>query len=340
MKTLMMMISTTCRTAWAFWLGLLLTPALAQSQDQVVYYHTDAIGSVRAISDDTGTVIGRYDYFPFGEPWPGVPPPPTEVRQFGGKERDSESGLDYFGARYYRGVSGRFTTVDPVLNIEAAVADPQRWNRYAYAANNPMKFTDPDGRDPRLAVGLLGAVTYAAWNGYLNTQQGRPWYENIGVEASKGFVVGITLGLAGPALGAAGLETVGAAAAGGGAATATTAGRWIQVAESMSGRAAAYQAQITGRAGQAFVVNGVKFDGFANGVLQEAKGPGYAAFVKDGAFQPWFRGAADLVSQAQRQLSAAGGARIHWYFAEESAANATRALFKARQIQGIDIIYR
>src|SRR5690606_35713266 len=49
------------------------------------------------------------------------------------------------------------------------------------------------------------------------------------------------------------------------------AGRWIAVAETMSARAAAYQARIAGRAGQAFLRNGVKFDGFANGVLLEAK---------------------------------------------------------------------
>ncbi|MEO8680093.1 MAG: RHS repeat-associated core domain-containing protein, partial [Vicinamibacterales bacterium] len=51
------------------------------------------------------------------------------------------------GARYYRGVSGRFTTVDPVLDTDKALADPQRWNRYAYARNNPLAFIDPDGRD-------------------------------------------------------------------------------------------------------------------------------------------------------------------------------------------------
>jgi hypothetical protein len=45
------------------------------------------------------------------------------------EERDAESGFDYFGARYYASRLGRFTTVDPALNIEAALADPQRWNR-------------------------------------------------------------------------------------------------------------------------------------------------------------------------------------------------------------------
>jgi RHS repeat-associated protein len=79
----------------------------------------------------------------------GRRPPNTspDVRQFAGKERDVQTELDYVGARYYRAVSGRFTTVDPVLNVEAALADPQRWNRYSYARSNPLVFGDPDGRD-------------------------------------------------------------------------------------------------------------------------------------------------------------------------------------------------
>ena len=53
----------------------------------------------------------------------------------------------YFGARYYRAHSGRFTSVDAVLNVEAALTDPQRWNRYAYAVSRPFAMIDPDGRE-------------------------------------------------------------------------------------------------------------------------------------------------------------------------------------------------
>jgi RHS repeat-associated protein len=59
------------------------------------------------------------------------------------KERDNETGLDYFGARYYGSTQGRFTGADPGPFV---VADPQSWNRYAYVQNNPLKFTDPTGR--------------------------------------------------------------------------------------------------------------------------------------------------------------------------------------------------
>jgi hypothetical protein len=123
-----------------------------------------------------------------------------------------------------------------------------------------------------------------------------------------------------------------------GARASTPIGQWSTVAESMTARAASYQARISGRGGEAFVVNGVKFDGVRNGVLLDAKGPGYARFVRDGEFRPWWRGAEALVSQARRQLAAARGAPIQWHFAEESAASATRALLQGRGISGIDIV--
>lgn len=62
------------------------------------------------------------------------------------KERDVETGLDYFEARYYASTQGRFTSVDPLL-ASAKRRNPQTWNRYTYGMNNPLRFTDPDGED-------------------------------------------------------------------------------------------------------------------------------------------------------------------------------------------------
>jgi hypothetical protein len=116
-------------------------------------------------------------------------------------------------------------------------------------------------------------------------------------------------------------------------------GTFKSVNESMSVNAAAYQARVAGtKPGLAYVVNGVKFDGFVNGTLIEAKS-GYAQFVRKAQFRSWFEGADSFVEQAQRQLIAANGAPIQWRFAEESAANATRALFQQRGISGIDIVH-
>jgi SanA protein len=69
---------------------------------------------------------------------------PAFRQRFTGKERDSETGLDYFGARYFSGAQGRFTSPDPLLN-SGRPWQPQSWNRYPYALNNPLKFTDPTG---------------------------------------------------------------------------------------------------------------------------------------------------------------------------------------------------
>jgi RHS repeat-associated protein len=120
-----------------------LCPRGATAQ-AVEYYHLDGLGSVRAVTDQGGAVIERHDYLPFGEEV--SPPGGAQPRQFTGKERDAETGMDYFGARYYSGKRGRFTTVDPVYTWAENLTDPQRWNRYAYVRNNPLRYTDPDGR--------------------------------------------------------------------------------------------------------------------------------------------------------------------------------------------------
>jgi len=71
--------------------------------------------------------------------------------RYTGKERDTESGNDYFGARYYASSMGRFLSPDPTLR-SGHPADPQTWNRYVYGGNNPLKFIDPDGKEKQLVV--------------------------------------------------------------------------------------------------------------------------------------------------------------------------------------------
>ena len=130
-------------------LALLLTaPAFAQTPaapaGTIEYYHVDALGSVRAVTDASGAVVRSYHYHPFGE-GVGVEAG-TDPMRFTGKPRDGETGLDYFGARYYAPRVGRFTTVDPVYTWQENLVDPQRWNRYAYVRNSSLRYRDPDGR--------------------------------------------------------------------------------------------------------------------------------------------------------------------------------------------------
>lgn len=118
-------------------------------------------------------------------------------------------------------------------------------------------------------------------------------------------------------------------------------GQWKTVNESMSKFSRDYQTQITGRTGEVFLQNGVKFDGMKNGILLDAKGK-YAQFVSKatGEFYDWFKGKDALVNEARRQIAASEGARIQWYFAEQKALEATKILFEENNIKGIELIFQ
>jgi RHS repeat-associated protein len=108
---------------------------------EVLYYHTDAIGSVRMITDANQQVKARYDYLPFGEEFsPGAFRDP---RLFTGAIRDEEIEADYLWARHYKNRIGRFLRPDDA--IFADPANPQTWNLYAYGLNNPLRYVDPTG---------------------------------------------------------------------------------------------------------------------------------------------------------------------------------------------------
>jgi RHS repeat-associated protein len=83
----------------------------------------------------------------------------TSQSRFTGKERDSETGLDYFGARYYGSAMGRFTSPDPKMLSSQRLHDPQQWNMYTYTRNNPLLFVDPDGRE--LTIYVLNHSSYS-----------------------------------------------------------------------------------------------------------------------------------------------------------------------------------
>ncbi len=121
-----------------------------------LWVHSDHLGSPRLKTDASGAAFSRDWHFPFGA---SLMPSNDRVKlQFTGKERDAETGLDYFGARYYDSDSSRFLSADP-LRESGEPTNPQSWNRYAYALNNPLKFVDPDGQSPIVAV--AGALTVA-----------------------------------------------------------------------------------------------------------------------------------------------------------------------------------
>jgi RHS repeat-associated protein len=93
-------------------------------------------------------VVERHDFWPFGTP--SGSQVPSDTPPFAGGERDVETSLHYFGARYADGQAGRFTSPDPITADVLRLVSPQRWNRYAYAVNNPLRYVDPDGLDALL----------------------------------------------------------------------------------------------------------------------------------------------------------------------------------------------
>ncbi|RKG71903.1 hypothetical protein D7W79_30195 [Corallococcus exercitus] len=115
-------------------------------------------------------------------------------------------------------------------------------------------------------------------------------------------------------------------------------GKWVQVKESMSDRAREYQAQVTGAPkGSAYRLKQgdeeVDFDGYdlVEDLLLEAKGPGYAKFIKDNmTLKEFYRGFDKVLVQAERQLNLAQGKRIRWIVAEERFAELLRKAFSDR----------
>ena len=112
----------------------------------VDYYLSDQLGSSRVVTDSIGNLLDDSDFYPFGWERP-VASSSGNTYKFGGKERDAESGLDNFGARYFGGGNslGRFLSPDPVIITPDRLKDPQQLNLYAYVRNNPLKLVDPTG---------------------------------------------------------------------------------------------------------------------------------------------------------------------------------------------------
>jgi len=122
-------------------------------------------------------------------------------------------------------------------------------------------------------------------------------------------------------------------------------GQWVQVDEFMSESARNYQAQMTGAPkGYAYRVKvggeEVDFDGFDQGVLLEVKATGYEQWItKKLDFLPNFKGRVKLLDQARRQDKVSNGTPIRWIVAEEKLAGALRKLFKANDLEDIEVLH-
>src|ERR1022692_500765 len=111
----------------------------------IYYYYGDHLGTARLITDGGGTKCYDADYFPWGEEQQIYVNTCPQNYKFTGKERDPDTGSDYFGARWYKGTMARFYSPDPVGIMKQKLIDPQQWNMYTYVRNNPLRFIDPFG---------------------------------------------------------------------------------------------------------------------------------------------------------------------------------------------------
>ncbi len=126
------------------------------------YVLTDGLGSTRTKTNGVGLPLARFDYEPFGAEIVRNGSGGDRLRQrFTGKERDAETGLDYFGARYMSGAQGRFTSADKPF-ADQHPSDPQSWNLYSYVRNNPLKNRDPNGQVCIWGIGNTCIETPAA----------------------------------------------------------------------------------------------------------------------------------------------------------------------------------
>jgi RHS repeat-associated protein len=148
------------------------SPGKGGTESFQYFYHPDHLGSTSYITDASGEVYQHLEYFAFGETF--VEEHSNTHRTpylFNGKELDEETGLYYYGARYYEPNLSIFLSIDP-----AALKMPG-WSPYSYAFNNPVKLTDPDGRLPIIpliikagAGGAADMMAQAAMNYYFNPE--------------------------------------------------------------------------------------------------------------------------------------------------------------------------
>jgi len=141
-------------------------PRAAKADDvltnDVLYFHTDQLGSTRLITRQDGSIYQYMNYLPFGKILEGVTNGSVLSafanfkNSYTGQEIDRSTGLYFYQSRFYDPEIGRFIQADTVI---PEPADGQTFNRYTYVNNNPFKYTDPTGH---FIAGLIFALKYLA----------------------------------------------------------------------------------------------------------------------------------------------------------------------------------
>ncbi|MFH0860886.1 MAG: RHS repeat-associated core domain-containing protein [Candidatus Altiarchaeota archaeon] len=168
----------------------------------IYYYLKDHLGSTSVITDAAGQEIARQSYTPFGETIDNA----INKYLYTDQEYDIESGLYYYGARYYNPTIKRFTQPDTIIQDPY---DPQTLNRYSYVRNNPLKYTDPSGNcawDACVVEGSAGGIiiTVATLVGlgygvidYITTEPSQRSVAKTGIKTLGAIAGGSAAGIAG-----------------------------------------------------------------------------------------------------------------------------------------------
>jgi RHS repeat-associated protein len=210
-----------------------------------VYIHSDQLGSPVAGTDTAGAVAWTERYAPYGDQL--LAPPATQDNlAYTGHHSDADTGLIYMEARYYDPLIGRFYSNDPVGFTET---NPVSFNRYAYANNNPYRFTDPDGQLAWFAPMAIGAVVGGGFNLAVQLFRsggdvGAVNWSQVGVAAAAGAVgsaAGVVASTAATTGGMIGANMIAGAAIGAGAAHANALldGQIVNVGDVAEGAALA-----------------------------------------------------------------------------------------------------
>lgn len=118
------------------------------------YFHKDHLKSSTVMTRQSGTVHESSQYIPFGGQR-GITNIAISNYKFTDQEQDRSTGFYNYGARLYDPVIGRFISPD---NLVPNWYDPQSVNRFSYCLNNPLKYIDPNGKEPVTVVLGIGAL--------------------------------------------------------------------------------------------------------------------------------------------------------------------------------------